>query len=210
MRQRITQAEWLQIVRRIYPLNGFPHAEMRRYYREGLSPLAAMDTAVARRRKPSHNRHRGTMMDKPQEVALQSLVGEHMLDGVDESTIQVKMWEWSDGMEDANVIRFRLDGKVYTAVEDPSDGYRSMMKSLFVSEDTMKNTFPPVKVVGRYRDTYDYGGTSEILELIDAANGKVVLTVGTENSDDYYPWFKAEWRPANLAVNAGRSSGDGG
>lgn len=139
------------------------------------------------------------------EVSLESLVGEHTLDAVDSSNVQVEKW---GGFEDAEVFRFRLDGKVYTAVEDPSDGYRSMMEKLYVSDEPMTNTFQPVRVVGRYRDKYDYGASAEILELIDVANGKVVLTVGTENSDDYYPYFKAEWSPESLAINAGERGGD--
>ncbi|HEX8106677.1 MAG TPA: hypothetical protein VF516_03065 [Kofleriaceae bacterium] len=132
-------------------------------------------------------------------VSFESLVGEHMLDAVDTETIQVK--KWSDYLEDANVIRFRLDGKVYTAVEDPSDGYRSCMDKLFESTDAMRNTFAPVKVLCRINERGEYHA-NDTLEFIDCVTGKTVLRVGTDNSDDYYPWFVAEWMPENLASNA--------
>jgi hypothetical protein len=144
-------------------------------------------------------------IEKIPAVDFESLVGEHELDAVDESIIQIKQWDWSDSLEDANVIRFRLDGKVYTAVEDPSDGYRSSMEKLFVSEDNdMKNTFAPVKVLARIRTEYEYGGTAEVLQLLDMKNGKVILECGTDNTDDYYPSFVASWKPENMAVNSGK------
>lgn len=33
-------------------------------------------------------------------------------------------------------------------------------------------------------------------------NGQIVLTLGTENTDDYYPSFVCDWQPENLADNA--------
>lgn len=138
--------------------------------------------------------------EKFENVPFESLVGEHELDAVDESTEQVKAY-YGDTFEDANCIRFRLDGKVYTGIEDPSDGYRSSMEKLFASFDEMKNVFPPVKVLARIRTEYEYGGKSEVLQLLDVKNGKVILEVGTDNEDDYYPSFVSSWKPENMAVN---------
>src|SRR5207302_181175 len=59
------------------------------------------------------------------DVTLDTLVGEHVLDAVDTFVDRVKQYSWSDELEEASVIRFRLDGVAYTAIEDPSDGYRS-------------------------------------------------------------------------------------
>lgn len=133
-------------------------------------------------------------------VELSSLVGEHILDAVDRDTEEIAR-EWR-GTEHCEVIRFRLDGKVYTAVEDPDDGYRSSMDKIFVSDAPMKNVFAPCKVLARMDTEREYGGTNDTLELLDCANGRVILRVGTDNSDDYYPWFVAEWLPANMAINA--------
>lgn len=136
-------------------------------------------------------------IESKEAVDLQTLVGEHHLDAVDEDTAQIK--KWGDRYESANVMRFRLDGKVYCAVEDPDDGYRSSMDKLFVSDDAMRNAFPPIKVLARVMDRTEYSGAADVLQLLDVRNGKVILEVGTDNTDDYYPSFVASWNPANIA-----------
>lgn len=134
-------------------------------------------------------------------VDLDVLVGLHKLDAVDEASEKVKRYEWSDE-EDCNTISFRLDGVVYTAVEDPSDGYRSSMDKLFVDSREMNNVFPSVQVMAK-RKAND-GRTNDTLEFIDSVTGKVVLEVGTDNSDDYYPWFVSCFTPENMATNAAK------
>ena len=138
------------------------------------------------------------MEQRGKEVTLDSLIGEHMLDAVDTSTDKVKTW--GDRFEDANCLRFRLDGKVYTAVEDPNDGYRSNMGGLYESEEHMRNVFPPCRVLARKSENQKYQ-VDDTLELIDVVTGKVVLRVGTDNTDDYYPYFVAEWNPQNMVGN---------
>src|SRR6185312_11152734 len=104
-------------------------------------------------------------------VELKDLVGAHMLDAVDECTEQVQ--QWNESFEDANVLRFRLDGKVYTAVEDPGDGYRSSMQTIDVSEAEMKNVFAPVLVLATHRTDGSYGDEDDVLVLTDIETGKV-------------------------------------
>lgn len=133
------------------------------------------------------------------EVTLESLIGEHMLDAVDMSSEQVKTW--GDSFENASVIRFRLDGKVYAAVEDPDDGYRSRMDKFYVSETNMNNVFAPCKVLARMSSDDQYQ-KNDTLELIDVVTGRIVLRAGTDNTDDYYPYFVSEWNPQNMAVNS--------
>jgi len=130
-------------------------------------------------------------------VTLEKLVGKHRLDAVDMSSEKVAEDGWPDSLQDANVLRFRLDGRVYTAIEDPNDGYRSSMRNIFVSDATMSNSFEPIEVLARMSETYG----DNILELVDCLNGKVVLRVGTENSDDYYPSFVSDWRPKDMNLN---------
>ncbi|POO54367.1 hypothetical protein CPJ18_02395 [Agrobacterium rosae] len=133
---------------------------------------------------------------------LTDLIGKRRLDAVDFDNEQVKEL-YGDGYEDSSVCRFRLDGVVYIAIEDPDDGYRSSMRNLTVANDaTMKNVFPSVEVLGRHRTTGEYGETDDVLELIDTITGKVVLEVGTDNSDDYYPSFVASFHPENMSTNA--------
>lgn len=68
----------------------------------------------------------------------------------------------------------------------------------------MKNRFDPVEVLAVHRERADYGGPADILDLIDCATGKVVLSAGTENDDDYYPSFIANFTPGNMASNVGK------
>lgn len=133
-------------------------------------------------------------------MQLQDLVGEHELSGVDFGTLpedhDAGRWE------DANTMTFVLDGRGYCVIEDPSDGYRSSMRDIVeVSADAVKNRFDPQRVLARYREKCEYGGESDILELLDVKTGKVVLVAGTENSDDYYPSFVANFTPEHMACN---------
>lgn len=133
---------------------------------------------------------------------LTDLVGPRHLDAVDFDTEKMKKF-YGDGYEDCSVCRFRLDGIVYVAIEDPSDGYRSSMRDLITPNNpAMKNVFPPVKVIGRMRTEGEFGGLDDVLELVDAFTDKVVLEVGTDNCDDYYPCFVASFHPENMATNA--------
>lgn len=119
------------------------------------------------------------------QVALESLVGKHKLSGVDFGQ-----------QGEATTIVFILDGKTYMAVEDSDDGYRSSLGTFEVTDTVVKNTFEPQEVTC----TYD-GGSNDTLEIIDAITGKIVLRVGTDNSDDYYPSFVDEFSPQNMAIN---------
>jgi len=139
-------------------------------------------------------------MEENNEIELFDLVGKHVLDAVDFSNEQVKDWDYR--YIDCQVIRFRLDGKCYTATEDPYDGYRSHMGSLKVSEDaSMENVFPAVGVIGRYRTKGSYSQVDDVLELVDANTGEVIVEVGTENTDDYYPYFVSSFHPEAMVIN---------
>lgn len=131
-------------------------------------------------------------------MELSDLVGEHYLDAVDdEYEKQERSWGYP---ETVSVLYFRLDDTVYGAVEDPDDGYRSHMQELITSDREMINEFSPQKVIGQYSDN----GSEDILRLIDAETGKVVLEVGTNYCDDYYPCFVASFHPEAMAINKGR------
>lgn len=135
-------------------------------------------------------------MSEQRTVAFSDLVGEHVLTGV--SSVEVRV----EG-DVADSITFVLDGVAYTAQEDPSDGYRSYLGALYIGGECA-NTFPPVRVLAREvgRRENDYGSREvELLELVDAVTGEIVLEVGTDNSDDYYPSFVASFRPQHMAIN---------
>lgn len=125
-----------------------------------------------------------------EDVDLKTLVGEHLLKGVDTGFVG-----------EANTISFTLGDKTYIALEDENDGYRSSMKSLQVTKEKLKNTFRGQRVVGSLT-----GDNDDLLQFIDCKTGKIVLRVGTDNSDDYYPCFVSKFTPENMAINAEKAS----
>lgn len=65
-----------------------------------------------------------------------------------------------------------------------------------------KNPFSGVKVLAHYRTSNRYNQSSEIMDFIDTSTGQVVLSIGTDYSDDYYPSFVANFNPAAMSINA--------
>lgn len=107
---------------------------------------------------------------------------------------------FSGGHDEASGIRFRLDGVVYEAIEDESDGYRSAMDEIRVVDTPMINAFQPVEVVA-----IDPGDSDrDCVSFCDTVTGKGVLEVGTDFSDDYYPCFVASYQPENMLSNQER------
>ncbi len=141
-------------------------------------------------------------------MKLEDLIGEHLLSGVDFDHESIR--QYRNLYEDAETINIVLDGKTYTAVEDPSDGYRSCMAEIKESDYKVKNRFAAVRVLGRLRDDDYY--VNDVIEFLSLETGKVVLSVGTAHADDYYPWWVAEWQPENLPQNSQmpRAAKDGG
>jgi len=133
---------------------------------------------------------------------LKDLCGKSMLDGVDFQNVPLPAYDGAAYTEDSQVCRFRLNGTVFLAIEDPNDGYRSSMRELKTDpRGEIGNVFPAIEVVGVYRDRRGSYSAADILELIDTTTGKVVLEIGTDNSDDYYPSFVANFQPENMATN---------
>jgi hypothetical protein len=137
-------------------------------------------------------------------MELKDLVGRHTLDAVDFETQKIP--GWGGGFEDCNCIRFRVDGVVYIALEDPVDGYRSSMRELMIVDCKMTNVFPEVKVLARHRTINEYHDIDNVLELIDERTGKVIVEVGTANTDDYYPYFVAKFHPEAMVINVKKES----
>ena len=131
-------------------------------------------------------------------MELKDLVGKHLLTGVDEFTKAEIVY---GGFEDCQYLNFILDGVTYTVIEDPDDGYRSSMKEIKVSDVPLTNMFAPIEVIASYKDIDKYGTKGDLLIITDAKNGKVILEIGTEDTNDYYPSFVANWSPENMAVN---------
>jgi hypothetical protein len=131
-------------------------------------------------------------------MKLDDLVGRHSLSGVD---FESEPGDDCNDYHDSMVCRFVVDDITYAAIEDPSDGYRSAMQDILISKKKIKNKFKPVKVFahmahGKYSCDDKY-----ILEIYDEKTGKLVLEMGTDSSDVYYPSFVANFSPENMVCN---------
>ena len=135
-------------------------------------------------------------------IKLKELLGDHVLTGVD-----------LDSIDGAMCVRFVLDGRVIIAVEDPDDGYRSMLENIWVkNEGTVKNMFPPCKVTGAWDKMGEHitrwseGEPSQnLLAFTDNITQKPVLTIGTDYGDHYYPMFVGDFAPENMLINQGKN-----
>lgn len=128
-------------------------------------------------------------MDEPR--TLKDLIGLHVLSGA----------EFSESLEDANRFSFILDGVVYSAVEDPEDGWRSSMKELQVNQVVVNNVFAGQQVFCTLRQE-----DTNILDCYDIQTTLLVLSVGTDYSDSWYPSFIAEFTPENMACNTSKDA----
>ena len=125
----------------------------------------------------------------------------YILDGVDTYIENVK----SFGVDaHASYIRFRLNGIVYIASEDPDDGYRSHLKNIIIQETSeITNYFSSILVTAQWKpDDKKYGMINEVIQLIDNKNNKVVLEFGTKDCNDYYPSFVENFYPENMSTNS--------
>lgn len=131
------------------------------------------------------------------QISLGQMCGKHILTGAGYCQREGQhYWEsYAAGW-------FVLDGIKYIAYADPSDGYRSCMDELVACEPQSKDhLFEGVEVLCKM----NYSGKeclhSVILEIYDANNHEIILSVGTDNTDDYYPQFVFEYIPENMACN---------
>lgn len=128
-------------------------------------------------------------------VTLDSLVGLHTISGYDMTD---ELNEYHDSMQIVNVV---MDGLTYTIHENPDDGYRSYAEGdIRVSNKKIVNRFQPFEAIAVKRLGGTYG--NDVLDIYDLKNGQRIISVGTENSDDYYPSFLAEFMPENIHYNA--------
>jgi hypothetical protein len=140
------------------------------------------------------------------------------LDAADYATTQyVSPYGYSKGQ--ANSLLFRLDGVVYEAIEDDEDDYRSSLGELRQPGDVpMVNVFTPTHVKCEHitsRGGHDVESEQftwymprrdcDILRFTATGNGKTVLEVGTDNTEDYYPSCVLSFFPQDLPANAGVS-----
>ena len=89
--------------------------------------------------------------------------------------------------------QFKLDKVAYEALEDENDGYRSCLGAVVV-KDIEKSIFFRTAIASVWL-VYDLEGSFDGYRLVDVKDSHVWLRFGTDNSDDYYPWFVFEYSP---------------
>ena len=126
--------------------------------------------------------------------------GIHELSGINYYTGQL---DWYN--ESSNGICFILDGKHYYALEDPVDGYRSMMVVEAANEKKIcKRKFPPQKVEvvhEDYKPDRYYDSPNDLLCIFNPNDNSLILRIETEHYDSYYPCAVWEYHPENLPIN---------
>lgn len=130
------------------------------------------------------------------KIDMKDLVGKHKLSGVEFVTGK----EISYKYKDSQVMLFVLDNITYAAIEDPYDGYRSMLDEIVILEKgciAINNTFNPIDVFIKVLDDDHY----TLLKIIDSVTKMDVIKVGTENEDDYYPLCVLKFFPENMVIN---------
>lgn len=132
-------------------------------------------------------------------MKLIDLIGKHTFTGVELGTTEREVW--AGRYEKVNSVKFELDGIIYMATENPDDGYRSYMNELEIISEPLKFKIPQMQVVCVHETRGEYSSKSDILSFIDVENGKVFLRIGTENTDDYYPYCLFEYKPKNMHYN---------
>jgi hypothetical protein len=102
---------------------------------------------------------------------------------------------------------FKLDDIVFKVLEDPSDGYRSMLGGIDYT-DKHNSIFFNLPI-GRVKICeYDESDNDEFMEqkntgyrLVDVIDDHVWLEFGTHNYDDYYPMFIFRHMPKDPKSN---------
>lgn len=100
---------------------------------------------------------------------------------------------------------FKIGKRVYEAVEDESDGYRSYLGSVEVVDSKSKKLIffrtAVDEVTVQKVDTGYFDGYHFVAE-----DGHIWLRVGTDNADDYYPMFTFDYQPRLKQLKYGNNS----
>lgn len=125
--------------------------------------------------------------------------GLHMLTGIGQTSIH-------DGWNDTDIdgVVLQIDGKNYVVYEDREDNYRSYGE-MRETDEAPKVTFPaePVYAWNKSDSGMDENQWRVDWESLELRNveGELVLEIGTDHSDTYYPWVIFHWHPENLTIN---------
>ena len=136
-------------------------------------------------------------------MELKDFIGEYTLDAVDYDSFGVN-YDYNE----INGIIIRLNGTSYTFIEDPEDGYRSMLNDVFIESNyDHKTIFPGIDVVCSYETKCPYekyntpDEESELIVFRSKLTGKIICIIGTDYNDSYYPSFVSVFQPENMDCN---------
>jgi hypothetical protein len=87
---------------------------------------------------------------------------------------------------------FKIGSRIFEAIEDECDGYRSMLLTVCLADNTKPLIFSqlPLDTI-TVKEDEEYRGYKLV-----GRNGHVWLRIGTYDYDDYYPCFRFEYTPS--------------
>ena len=111
------------------------------------------------------------------------------------------------GADDA-AHEFKLDDIIFKVLEDPDDGYRSHLGVIEYGTQSesifFRTSLGKVRIETYTNEVSDEDSwTSEVCQgyrLVDVADGHVWLRFGTDNTDDYYPYFVFRHMPKEQEI----------
>ena len=128
--------------------------------------------------------------------------GTHLFSGVAEVNVQVG---WPGDEEYADGIVMTIDGHDWLAYADPDDGYRSYGCLMMCDGKYKVPQFPAqvVHIKNYDEDGEDEDGWPRVFNkmVMTGRNGRLVLEIGTDHSDRWYPCAIFYYNPANLPIN---------
>ena len=109
---------------------------------------------------------------------------------------------------DGGTHEFKLDDIVFKVLEDPDDGYRSQLGVIEYSSQSdgifFQTPLAKVKIEEYEGENKDHSQSNEGYRLIDVEDGHIWLEFGTDNTDDYYPFFVFRHFPKENENNESR------
>lgn len=107
---------------------------------------------------------------------------------------------------DASSFSFCVNGLTFTAMENPEDGYRSSLGVIIErSGNHCKNRFPAAALSFRMDGSFpegaardellSVGSSADLISLTHPDLPHEILSVGTEDANDYYPSFSSYFSP---------------
>ena len=107
------------------------------------------------------------------------------------------------GADDATK-EFNVDGIVFKVLEDPNDGYRSCLGVIEYGEKSdsifFRQPLGKVKIEVYEGRNSEYSSHDVGYQLVDVEDGHVWLEFGTDNTDDYYPYFVFRHTPKAFEI----------